>query len=100
MPDTDEDEDMTTLRVPASRAGSATLRVPVTLTALVVSGFWMERGAEGRTARWDHAVGALRGWGIMRAPGCATRPPRSPDRRAPALRSATTASSAGRPDSR
>ncbi len=52
MPDTDEDDAMTTLRVPASRAASATLRVPVTLIALVVSRSWIDRGTEGRAARW------------------------------------------------
>ena len=46
------DDANTILRVPASRAAGATLRVPVTLTALVVSGSWIERGTEGRAARW------------------------------------------------
>ena len=54
MPHADEDEAKTTLFVPASRAAGTTLRVPVTLTALLVSGSWMERGSEGRAARsWE-----------------------------------------------
>jgi len=42
---------MTPRRVPASRAANTTLRVPAMLTALVVSGSWMKRGADGSAAR-------------------------------------------------
>jgi len=42
---------MTTLCAPTSRAASTTLSVPAMLTALVVSGSWMKRGADGSAAR-------------------------------------------------
>ena len=42
----------TTRRTPASRAASRTLSVPSTLTALEVSGSWIERGTEGSAPWW------------------------------------------------
>jgi len=39
-------------RVASGQASAGALRVPATLTALVVGGSWMKRGADGRAARW------------------------------------------------
>jgi hypothetical protein len=52
LPYTDDDDANTTRRASSSRAASSTLSVPSTVTALVVSGSWSERGTEGSAPWW------------------------------------------------